>query len=140
MGPFRPPTPNNQSKAINFDEHLDDPHRNSAFCFMFHVSWLSSNKTFHFSLLSHESTTFPSKNNCWIFWFYFFLHNSFLISENLDNIPWVEFCSLWVSWDPAEPQSHWGFEGQWDGSAPKSAKQIQPNLLSFFSFVSTIKT
>lgn len=76
---------------------MDELRRNSAFCFMFCVSWMSSNRTFYFSLLGHETTTFPSKNNCWFSWFYFFLHNSFLISENLDDIPRVE-----VGWDLAE--------------------------------------
>lgn len=64
QGPFRPPTPNHQSRAIDSDERLDDLRRNSAFGFTFRVSWLSSYQTFYFSLLSRESTTLPSKNNC----------------------------------------------------------------------------
>lgn len=67
-GPFSKPISTCQSKAMNSGEHLDDPCRNSAFCFfMFSVSWVRSNKTFYFSLLSHEIGTFSPQNKLFFF-------------------------------------------------------------------------
>lgn len=76
---------------------------------MLSVSWVSYNKIFNFSLLSHKTSILSKK-----IFIHFFLHISFLIHEGLYHIPFVEFCSLHVSWGSAQVQTtSEGYEGYW---------------------------
>lgn len=76
---------------------------------MLSVSWVSYNKTFNFSLLSHKTSILSKK-----IFIHFFLHKSFLIHEGLYHIPFVEFCSLHVSWGSAQVQTtSEGYEEYW---------------------------
>lgn len=130
-GPFSKPISTCQSKAMNSGEHLDDPCRNSAFCFfMFSVSCVRSNKTFYFSLLNHEIGTFSPQNKLF-FLLYFFLHNSLLIHEKLQYTPCVEFWSLRGQLRPCQnPENHWGLIRPVDGCVLRRAEQKKRILLS----------